>query len=145
MLNLRKGDRRVGPSGTPLGRRAGVSRQEENERAPTSIGIAHVVFGAVGLTSAGVGLLFNANSPLLVAVLVGRIGFELLTCYAGLLISDGRRRGALIAIATGMVRTMLLALSGARGLTLVVSVVLIGAVVWLMPTLRRDKPGHSSA
>ena len=145
MLNLSPRDRQGQPS-RPQQR--GVTRsvkRGDDEQVPTIVGFAHLGLGAVGLTAAGVGLLFNAQTPVLLAVLIVRVVFELATCYAGLLIKDGLKKGAVIALVTGAVRIALLLVSADVGLMLLVSVVLVGASGWLLPTLARPEPKQTGA
>lgn len=119
--------------------------RDDEAQAPKVVGIAHVILGAVGLTAAGVGLLFSAQTPLLVAVLLARVVFESATCCAGLLITDGQRKGAVVALVTGALRIALLLVTGSMGLMLVVSVVLLGAAGWLLPSLARGEVKRASA
>lgn len=105
------------------------------------IGMAHVILGAVGLVSAGAGVLTAAvMSPLFVIPVVVRALLEGLTCYAGLMIGDGLRKGALLAIGTGVIRVVLLVFMSSFGVTLAVTVVLGAAVVWILPTLTSSGP-----
>ena len=143
MLNLTPRHRDGMKAGTHAPGHHRPAAHDEEDQATSIVGIAHVILGAVGLTAAGVGLLFSAQTPLLVAVLIARVVFELATCYAGLLIKDGQRKGAFIALGTGALRTVLLLVSADVGLMLVISVVLIGASGWLLSTLGRAEDEHS--
>jgi len=130
MLNIRnRGARNVST------RRADAADTEQ-ARARTLIGVPHLVVGAIGLVLDCVGVLTaGALTPVLLIPVALRVVVDGLTAYAGLLITDGYRRGAILAIVTGVLRLALLLLGARFGLTLVITVLLIGGAVWLLPSL----------
>lgn len=145
MLNLSPRNRQGQPSRPQQRGATRAVKRDDDEQVQAIVGFAHLGLGAVGLTAAGVGLLFNAQRSVLIAVLFVRVVFELATCYAGLLIKDGVRKGAVIALVTGAVRIALLLLSAEVGFMLGISVVLVGASGWLLPTLARPEPKQTGA
>ncbi len=58
-------------------------------------------------------------------------------CLAGLWITDGRRRGAILAIGCDVVHAILLVLSAQWGIELALAVVLSVATIWVMPSVER--------
>lgn len=73
------------------------------------VGIAHIAFGALGLITGTLGILF-ALSGVAGWLLVGYIGMVALaglTIVAGLWLHDGHRRGAILAAATDGLRLLL--------------------------------------
>lgn len=114
------------------------------DRLSAAVGIAHLGLGAIGVVYAGVGLLTAAAiSPVFLIPVAARLITDILSCYAGLLIRDGRRRGALVAILAGVMRAVLLVITASFGITLVLTVVLIGAAVWILPTFTTPEPTRS--
>ncbi len=100
------------------------------------VGLAHVVFGAIGLISGGMALLFaGAFSAHALWEPVFQLLVAALMILAGLWLRDGERRGAWLAAGLDAVRLVLF-LSASGGVDLIALALLLG-VVWLLPTLRQ--------
>ena len=106
------------------------------------VGLAHIVLGAIGLSSGLFGVVFAANDGETVRLIVhaAALGTGLLIILAGLWLREGRRRGAVLAAVLDSARLILL-LWATRNFTL--DVILAGAflasVIWLWPTLSHEE------
>ena len=111
-----------------------VSTNRDTLTVQNVVGLAHVVLGAYILASAGFTFLFADVFSLWVPVLL--VFQAALMVVAGLWLRDGRRRGAVLAgVLDGARLVMQLLLSQSIGLDVVVSLALLAAVGWLLPTL----------
>jgi hypothetical protein len=112
-----------------------VSTNRDTLTVQNVVGLAHVVLGAYVLTSAGFAFLFANVFSLWVPVLL--LFQAALLVVAGLWLRDGRRRGAVLAgVLDGVRLVMQLLLSQSIGLDALISLALLAAVGWLLPTLR---------
>lgn len=124
---------------TSIGRRM-ASGATHRLHPQTYVGIAHIAFGALGLITGTLGILF-ALSGVAGWLLVGYIGMVALaglTIVAGLWLHDGHRRGAILAAATDGLRLLLaLLVTHPLSLDVLMPAGLLGAIFWLWPTLER--------
>lgn len=112
-----------------------VSTNRDTLTVQNVVGLAHVVLGAYVLASAGFAFLFADVFSLWVPVLL--LFQAALLVVAGLWLRDGRRRGAVLAgVLDGVRLVMQLLLSQSIGLDALISLALLAAVGWLLPTLR---------
>jgi hypothetical protein len=116
----------------------GTLRQNAAPAAHVVIGFAHVASGALGIFGALSQGVFSANgvAPLpMIAIAIGGIASGLLV-LGGLWLADGRRRGALLALSMDGLRVLALLAVGAIGsVSLIASLVLGAAAVWVWPQL----------
>ena len=100
--------------------------------------MAHIGVGAYGLLSGSFGVMFAVDNgpPGMLLVLGGVVVTALLIILAGLWLRDGRPRGAVLAVVLDSMLLVLL-LWAARDITLdaMLAAALLGAVIWLWPTL----------
>lgn len=103
------------------------------------VGIAHVAFGAIGVSGAAIAMMALVDRAGLEALLlsgtlalVGGAGV-----LAGLWIRDGRWRGAVLAAVLDLAHLALMLLGSGRAglLDVVLRVALLGGALWIMPEL----------
>lgn len=102
------------------------------------VGGAHVVLGAIGLVGLVVAFMFagsiTASLPGLIVLAITQGA----TVLGGLWLRDGRRRGAILASVMGLLRVVVLVVSGSFGVDLVLTVTLLVGVGYVWPTLTVD-------
>ena len=113
-------------------------REAEGTSVRDIVGGAHVVLGAIGLVGLVVAFMFagsiTASLPGLIVLAITQGA----TVLGGLWLRDGRRRGAILASVMGLLRVVVLVVSGSFGVDLVLTVILLVGVGYVWPTLTDD-------
>lgn len=113
-------------------------REAEGTSVRDIVGGAHVVLGAIGLVGLVVAFMFagsiTASLPGLIVLAITQGA----TVLGGLWLRDGRRRGAILASVMGLLRVVVLVVSGSFGVDLVLTVTLLVGVGYVWPTLTDD-------
>lgn len=113
-------------------------REAEGTSVRDIVGGAHVVLGAIGLVGLVVAFMFagsiTASLPGLIVLAITQGA----TVLGGLWLRDGRRRGAILAAVMGLLRVVVLVVSGSFGVDLVLTVLLLIGVGYVWPTLTVD-------
>ncbi len=113
-------------------------REAEGTSVRDIVGGAHVVLGAIGLVGLVVAFMFagsiTASLPGLIVLAITQGA----TVLGGLWLRDGRRRGAILAAVMGLLRVVVLVVSGSFGVDLVLTVILLVGVGYVWPTLTDD-------
>ncbi len=113
-------------------------REAEGTSVRDIVGGAHVVLGAIGLVGLVVAFMFagsiTASLPGLIVLAITQGA----TVLGGLWLRDGRRRGAILASVMGLLRVVVLVVSGSFGVDLVLTVILLVGVGYVWPTLTVD-------
>lgn len=113
-------------------------REAEGTSVRDIVGGAHVVLGAIGLVGLVVAFMFagsiTASLPGLIVLAITQGA----TVLGGLWLRDGRRRGAILASVMGLLRVVVLVVSGSFGVDLVLTVLLLIGVGYVWPTLTVD-------
>ena len=131
------------PASTPMRRTRTARRRPlvpvHRVSARDLVGVAHVVAGAMAATAALFVLVMTAEygsaGDRVTAAVMLLLGGGL--AAAGLWLRDGRRRGAVLAVALDGLRLLLLLLALPRtgALDLAFAAALLGGTIWLWPTL----------
>jgi hypothetical protein len=110
------------------------------------VGIGHVVLGASALGGALFGAVMGVDHGALGALIVSGLlaAIGVVTAVAGLWLKDGQRRGGLLAGGLDLARLLLLVLAWPRTslLDVVLTVGLLGGVLWVYPTLGATDAGR---
>ena len=113
-------------------------REAEGTSVRDIVGGAHVVLGAIGLVGLVVAFMFagsiTASLPGLIVLAITQGA----TVLGGLWLRDGRRRGAILAAVMGLLRVVVLVVSGSFGVDLVLTGLLLIGVGFVWPTLTVD-------
>ncbi len=113
-------------------------REAEGTSVRDIVGGAHVVLGAIGLVGLVVAFMFagsiSASLPGLIVLAITQGA----TVLGGLWLRDGRRRGAILASVMGLLRVVVLVVSGSFGVDLVLTGLLLIGVGFVWPTLTVD-------
>ena len=138
------------PAGSPMRRTRTARRRPivpvHRVGARDVVGVAHVAAGAMAAVAALFVLAMTAEhgsaGERVTAAVMLLLGGGLAT--AGLWLRDGRRRGAVLAVALDGLRLLLLLLALPRSgaLDLAFALALLGGTVWLWPTL--DPPAAAA-
>ena len=111
--------------------------------AHTIIGFAHVALGALGVLGVLMTIVFGSGMPaaaVLPGVVLSAVASGALV-LAGLWLAEGRKRGAVLAASMDAARCALLAYSGGIfTLDVLLSLVLGGASIWILPQLELPTP-----
>ena len=121
----------------------GTLRQSVAPSAPTVIGIAHVVLGAMSVFGVLIAVVFGSNGvpqPALFMMAIGAVA-AVLQILGGLWLADRRRRGAVLSLGMDAVQCVGLALSGMLvSLSFILTLALGVAVIWVLPHLELPGP-----
>ena len=113
-------------------------REAEGTSVRDIVGGAHVVLGAIGLVGLVVAFMFAGSITASLPGLIVLAITQRATVLGGLWLRDGRRRGAILASVMGLLRVVVLVVSGSFGVDLVLTVTLLVGVGYVWPTLTVD-------
>lgn len=113
-------------------------REAEGTSVRDIVGGAHVVLGAIGLVGLVVAFMFAGSITASLPGLIVLANTQGATVLGGLWLRDGRRRGAILAAVMGLLRVVVLVVSGSFGVDLVLTVILLVGVGYVWPTLTDD-------
>ena len=113
-------------------------REAEGTSVRDIVGGAHVVLGAIGLVGLVVAFMFAGSITASLPGLIVLANTQGATVLGGLWLRDGRRRGAILAAVMGLLRVVVLVVSGSFGVDLVLTVLLLIGVGFVWPTLTVD-------
>ncbi len=113
-------------------------REAEGTSVRDIVGGAHVVLGAIGLVGLVVAFMFAGSITASLPGLIVLAITQRAPVLGGLWLRDGRRRGAILASVMGLLRVVVLVVSGSFGVDLVLTVTLLVGVGYVWPTLTVD-------